>query len=132
MRRMWGCVPALALALTLAGAGGVHAQERGDMPDLDVDIKIDVITDFDRLGPGADMGAGERDDDGDIHVVLPGDRGGERDHEGSEAGEHEGTAGDHETETRDHEADTSDEHGDEAGAEAVGGAVGGGHERGDE
>jgi len=111
MRRIVG--PALAFVLTLAGASGAWAQEPGDMPDLDVDITIDVITDFDHLD-STDFGAGERDDDGDVHVVLPEDRDGDH-HGGGEVGDHETEAGDHEHEVEDHESEVGDEHSDDVG-----------------
>ena len=122
MRRMMG--PTLALVLTLAGAGGAWAQEPGDTPDLDVDITIDVITDFDHLDD-ADIGAGERDDDGDIHVVLPEDRDGDH-HDGAEVGDHETEAGDHESEVEDHESEVDE------GSDDVGGFDEGADDVGDE
>jgi len=109
MRRMMG--PTLALLLTLAGTGGAWAQEPGDMPDLDVDITIDVIMDFDHLD-AADLDEGERDDDRDVHIVYPEDR---DDHGDGEVGDHESEAGDHESEVEDHESEAGEDHGGDVG-----------------
>jgi len=112
---------ALALALVLAGVGGAWAQEPGDLPDLE-DITIDVVTDFDRLGPGPDIGALDREDDGDVHIIRPGDGS----HHDGELGDHDdGEVGDHhETETEDHETEVGDDVGGDVGGD-LGGDPGG-------
>jgi hypothetical protein len=94
---------ALAAVLTLAWAGVAVAQEPGETPDLDVDISIDVVTDFDHMGPGADVGGLDHEDD--VNVVAPGD--------GDHHDRDEGAAGDdHEAEMEGHDTE-------------VGGAAGG-------
>jgi len=115
---------ALAAVLALAWAGTAMAQEAGDMPDLDVDISIDVVTDFEHMGPGADVG-GLDHDEGDVHVVTPGE--GDRHHGESAVGDHDGTeVGEHEAEMEGHETEVGGDTGAPSGG--VDGGMSDGHE----